>query len=238
MVAFSRFDPAEPFGNFRVRARFVSVDAGGIGSPCFDDAACLGGHCVDGVCCESACGGGDESDCLACSVLAGGAEDGLCATARAGTMCRDAAGPCDLPERCDGSDPECPVHSGRPEGAVCSVDPCSTPGTCAQGSCTGAEPAMCSAVDACLLGGSCEEGTCSLSPAPDGTPCATGTCHGGWCTDAGAESGHGADETGDSGGDCACRTVIMRREPGRSVLFWLVAVAIGSWAVKRRRAVQ
>jgi hypothetical protein len=45
------------------------------GALCQDDDGCSGGHCVDGVCCESACGG----LCMACHSAYTGQPSGTCA---------------------------------------------------------------------------------------------------------------------------------------------------------------
>jgi MYXO-CTERM domain-containing protein len=50
----------------------------GAGAACLEDADCGSGHCVDGVCCDTACGGGATDDCSACSVAAGAVTDGVC----------------------------------------------------------------------------------------------------------------------------------------------------------------
>lgn len=54
---------------------------------CTLDFRCASGHCVDGVCCESACGGGDRSDCVACSTAQGGSANGMCTAARETMSC-------------------------------------------------------------------------------------------------------------------------------------------------------
>ena len=57
------------------------------GETCSDDAACLSGHCVDGVCCESAC----EGACVACAAaLKGSGVDGVCEPVADGTNPREA----------------------------------------------------------------------------------------------------------------------------------------------------
>ena len=89
------------------------------GGTCTTDAECSSGFCTDGVCCNSACGGGDPNDCQACSVAAGAAVDGTCAPRAATTVCRAAAGACDVPDHCTGTSPTCPADARVPSGAVC-----------------------------------------------------------------------------------------------------------------------
>jgi hypothetical protein len=60
------------------------------GATCSKDSECKGGHCADGVCCESACNDG----CSACTKARTGKADGLCARARdlEGKACGKACG--------------------------------------------------------------------------------------------------------------------------------------------------
>lgn len=78
------------------------------GSSCSAASQCESGHCVEGVCCDTACGGGADDDCQACSRAAGAAVDGTCGAVSAGTECRAAAGACDVAEVCDGTGLLCP----------------------------------------------------------------------------------------------------------------------------------
>jgi len=124
----------------------MSIAWSNLGLPCDEDSDC-GGHCVDGVCCESECGRGNE--CMACSVARGSSADGKCEPVALGTPCtaegacvvasacnglgsclpvelapattecRPAVGPCDLPEYCTGSSADCPDDGFALSGTEC-----------------------------------------------------------------------------------------------------------------------
>jgi hypothetical protein len=123
------------------------VKEGPAGDPCTSGDTCVSGHCVDGVCCESACDG----TCEACSLTKNGTADGTCAPVSAGedpddecgfapgactgnvcdglvaacaaapasTTCRDTDGDCDLEELCDGTSLLCPTDAVQPSSVVC-----------------------------------------------------------------------------------------------------------------------
>lgn len=122
-----------------------------IGEPCSEAAGCQSGHCVDGVCCESACGGGREDDCEACSVAAGGSADGACLPLSDGASCDDGDA-CTVEDRCLGG-----LCKG---GTPLRCDP---PGDCLWASC---DPAS---------------GNCDATALPDGTSCPQGLCEAGAC---------------------------------------------------------
>jgi hypothetical protein len=115
----------------RARARFLASVMMSLGSACASGPECATGFCVDGVCCNTACGGGGPR-CQACSVAAGGAQDGVCGVAAAGTVCRPAAGPCDVVETCDGASLTCPSDAFAAAGSVCraATGPCDAAETC------------------------------------------------------------------------------------------------------------
>lgn len=107
----------------------------GAGSACSSGDACVHGHCVDGVCCDTACGGGRTDDCSACSIAAGGTVDGTCGPASAAVVCRASRGACDVLDRCDGASLGCPADVVAPNGQAC------VEGACLDGACVaGAEP--------------------------------------------------------------------------------------------------
>ena len=120
-------------------AAYVFAPAGGRnGASCTTGATCASGFCTDGVCCDTACGGGAPGDCQACSVAAGAAVDGTCGPRAAGTVCRAAAGACDVAETCTGSSAACPADRLASAGAVCRT----AAGRCdAAETCTGSSAA-------------------------------------------------------------------------------------------------
>lgn len=108
------------------------------GEPCQNPSECSSGHCVDGVCCESACSG----TCEACVEVKTGVANGACAPIPA---LADPDGECATPQiGCDG-DRGCADCGFAPP----SVGPC--PGAC--DSCDGDVCVFdCSGVDACRDG--------------------------------------------------------------------------------------
>ena len=119
-------------------AAYVFVPAtGSNGDACATGATCTSGFCADGVCCDTACGGGDPGDCQACSVAAGAAVDGTCAPRAGGTVCRAAAGACDVAEACTGTSTACPADALVAQGTTCRA----AAGACdAAEACTGTSP--------------------------------------------------------------------------------------------------
>ena len=102
------------------------------GDACATAGECESGFCADGVCCNTACGGGASGDCQACSVAAGAAVDGTCAPRSAGTVCRAAAGACDVAETCTGTSTACPSDALATAGSVCraAAGACDVAETC------------------------------------------------------------------------------------------------------------
>ncbi len=106
---------------------------------------CASGHCVDGVCCDTAC----EGDCLACASANTGAPSGTCAPVSAGRDpdddCQD-DGPssCNDDGTCDGAG-ECRKY---PDGTTCGSQCCRGGGNrlcefaCRLGSCDDNTPIM------------------------------------------------------------------------------------------------
>jgi len=171
----------------------------GNGAACTTSANCASGFCIDGVCCNTACGGGDPTDCQACGVVAGAAVDGTCAATAAGTVCRAAAGACDVAETCNGTSTSCPSDVLTAAGTVCRT----SAGACdAAEHCTGSSAACPSdalagagtvcraAVGSCDLAESCTGGSAacpSNQHKPDLSLCIggllglPGLCLGGVC---------------------------------------------------------
>jgi hypothetical protein len=89
------------------------------GGACASDAECPSGFCVEGVCCNTACGRDGDNACEACSVATGGQIDGTCGPRAAGTLCRAAAGVCDVAEKCDGVALACPPDARVAAGTSC-----------------------------------------------------------------------------------------------------------------------
>lgn len=155
LAAYSRWG-AVPQA-LRAHVRWIDVDA-----TCTDDGDCPSGHCVDGLCCDTACGGG-VVDCMACSRAAGAAADGTCGPLVTGvaeaTVCRAATDACDVDDVCSTTSTSC-----GPDGLAAVGTPCR------------ASIGACDAAEAC-------DGSSSACPAdlsaPDGTDCSDGVgCNG------------------------------------------------------------
>ena len=129
LVVFQAWEPSVPYVNDRVRALLVTVEGAATGTACESGTECRNGLCVDGVCCRVRCGDGIASDCASCSVTNGGTADGRCTPIAMGTLCRAAAGECDVSDVCDGTNRPCPPDEHVADGEECSVGMCSG-GTC------------------------------------------------------------------------------------------------------------
>lgn len=151
-----------------------------LGSPCREAFDCQSGFCADGVCCDSACGASDASDCLACSADAGALIDGACGSVVAGRSCRAALGACDVEERCDGVDVNCPADQLVDAGVVCDspASSCFEVPTCSGSTAycySRPRPYGTPCLVACASVGMCDNGTCySASGFDAGTPCDDG----------------------------------------------------------------
>ncbi len=193
LVAYRRFDADPKVNTHRARARLTTWLLGG--TPCTKASQCSSGHCVDGVCCDTACGGGSATDCQACAKAKGAAKDGVCGAATAGTLCRAATGPCDTKEACDGTSLTCPLDVLLAKGAVCRdaagvcdvAEACSgTAATCPQDSFKAATASCRAAAGPCDAKELCT-GSAAACPKDvalkDGAPCASGTgaCKAGAC---------------------------------------------------------
>lgn len=118
LVAYERKDSTTPYGTMRVSGRIVVTRApDGVG--CEQDIDCISEFCVDDVCCDNACGDGDPTDCRACSSARGADSDGICGIVAADTICRPAAGLCDVADTCNGTSTTCPSDELRTAGFIC-----------------------------------------------------------------------------------------------------------------------
>ncbi|HEY0133047.1 MAG TPA: MYXO-CTERM sorting domain-containing protein, partial [Nannocystis sp.] len=195
----------------------------GAGHTCAGPEDCLGGQCVDGVCCDSPCDGA----CDVCSAALGARADGTCTPLAADVVCRPASGACDAAELCPGDAASCPEDAAVPDGEPCDD------GMCMAGAC---EPSPGStSTDA----GTSTSGTSSGGgPGPgDSTVTPTGeapTTGGGDSNGSGGSEGSSGSTTGDPGGSgdggCQCRTP---GGPGLPGLEGLLVLA----ALRRRRRV-
>ncbi len=137
------------------------------GKPCTSRTQCRSDSCVSGVCCATACSGG----CSVCSVKAGATKDGACTKLPATKVCRKAAGPCDVAEKCTGKSSVCPPNKLKPKAAVCRA---AVKGGCdAAETCTGAS-AACPADKLASKGTVCRKaaGVCDATETCTGTSAA------------------------------------------------------------------
>ncbi len=167
--------------------------------------ACATGHCVDGVCCDTACTGA----CRACaaSLKQSGVADGTCGNAKggidphddcpaSGTTCGadglcDGAGACRLaaatntacgPTTCAGTTVEGQLCNGDAQAPACIANPSGVdcaPFQCVSGTCTTA----CKTSADCAADGWCSAGTC-VNRHGEGAPCsASDECGSNHCVD-------------------------------------------------------
>ena len=119
----------------------------GNGQPCSPNDHCESGHCVDGVCCNSAC----DIDCISCNI------HGNAGTCRLVPMGSDDDNPsCSGANACNGSG-VC-VNAGEKGhfGDFCTGD-----GDCFNGACHDTElKCRLGGGDPCTTGDQCESGTC------------------------------------------------------------------------------
>ncbi|MBI4704819.1 MAG: hypothetical protein HY744_27260 [Deltaproteobacteria bacterium] len=175
------------------------------GTPCGDPAACAGGHCADGVCCDISC----QGSCIACTAaLKGSGKDGTCGVVLADTDPKNGCEPdvdpsvkCPADGLCDGKG-YCRIHAKEktPCGqAACAGDElngwtCQADGTCTQGpvSCSpyrcegSACTASCAETGDCAADGWCDQGECrprgaNGEPCTEAEQCGSGHCVDGYC---------------------------------------------------------
>lgn len=135
----------------------------GFGASCSSDSACLQGHCVDGICCDTAC----EGSCEACSEEG---SVGTCSPITAGSTPRgepaNVSG--DVPQDCsvlfcDGETRGTPVMPAA-AGTLCSVAGCADGTEVGEGRCDGAGQCVAPAMNVCGAY------ACSRSEARKGRP--------------------------------------------------------------------
>ncbi len=128
-------------------------------------------HIVDGTACS-----GDNDVCTTDSCQAG-----VCAhlAGNAGTVCRVSAGECDVIEKCDGTNTQCPPDGFKTDGTACTADanPC-TGDICRSGACShpaGNPGTVCRvAASVCDVSETCDGKSTDCPPdgfQPDGTGC-------------------------------------------------------------------
>ena len=191
---------------------------------CAADDQCLSGHCVDGVCCDSACTGqcqacnmagqvgtcanvsgvpvGGRPACSSDGTLCGGACDGMngatCAYPGSATTCRSAtcaAGIETLAAQCDGAG-ACPAV----QTVNCAPFACNAAGTACQD--------LCAADTDCVTGDYCQLGQCVPKQPLGGScvaghECLSGNCADGICCNSAC---NGQCEACGAGGICAAVT--------------------------------
>ena len=165
--------------------------------PCTEDNAAEvcgdDGFCADGYCCDAPCTG-------SCEVCNAPGSEGVCSPAPAETVCREAAGGCDVAETCDGASRFCPPNQVAEKGVVCrgAQDACEKDAVC------DGKTQACPANEFAETGVSCgEEGACTEVGACDGA----GNCDAAFkasgtvCGDA-SESDCDKPDTCDENGVC------------------------------------
>lgn len=175
-------------------------------APCDEDAECASAACVGGVCCGATCDGACETGVCG--------SDGSCEVEVAGTVCRAAAGLCDVAEVCDGSAPTCPTDGVADEGTVCRAEA----GTCdAAELCDGAST-VCGGDGFLPATTECGEFLCSGDAAACPTSCAGdedcrsgALCVSGACTPGRwafiTSATHAGDFGGLTGADAFCQSL-------------------------------
>lgn len=147
----------------------------------FGSSSNLGGLALDDVTvteCPHACGDGFVDFDEACDHGAANGQPGDCCTdscqfASVATVCRPAAGDCDVVELCDGAG-ACAADAKVADDTACNDgNACTQVDTCLAGACLGASPIVCTPSDPCHVAGVCDSqtGACSNPPIANDTPC-------------------------------------------------------------------
>lgn len=208
------------------------------GKACLAGSDCTTGHCVDGVCCDTACTGG----CQACSqAKKGNGSDGVCGAIAAGVdpdgeCTASAESTCGLDGACDGAGAcrrwaagtECAAGSCA-SGTETHPSTCDGAGTCVSNGTTACAayacgPTACKLTCAgdgdCAAGSYCAGVACVAKkgmgvPCSAGRECATGSCVDGFCCDtpcAGTCQACSAAKKG-GGADGVCGTIVAGTDP-------------------------
>jgi hypothetical protein len=175
--------------NAQQGAAYVEALLSQAGDSCSADSTCGTGHCVDGVCCETAC----TSQCQACDVPGNA---GICSTIsgsphQSHAPCASSGPGCG--GTCDGSHPDVCTYppGGTPCASTCSGDE-ETDSTCdGKGACVPGSPATCRNNLRCNAATGACYATCSeSSQCAGGYVCAAGKCApGAGCSDSHTSQG-------------------------------------------------
>jgi hypothetical protein len=155
-----------------------------LGGSCGTDLECGSGHCVDGLCCDTAC----PEACASCDIAG---SEGTCLPSPQGS----AGDPACAPYACDGESSRCPTscttNAQCPPGSVCDsgVDACLPPAALCDGEHHVALPSgdlldctpyrcnddgeclgLCASTADCASGFVCSTGSCA-APEEDGCDC-------------------------------------------------------------------
>ncbi|MBX3184036.1 MAG: hypothetical protein KIT72_00815 [Polyangiaceae bacterium] len=198
-----------------------------VGQACERGAQCASGHCVQGVCCDTACNSTCES-CLAAHKASGA--NGTCGPTRNGTdplsQCEDqGAASCGTNGLCNGargcrlytSGTVCGASSCREDGQYQPTRHCDGSGVCAATPSVSCYPRRCNAegcISPCALDSHCAEGhNCDLngkcaraqalaSKCNEDAECASRLCVEGVCCDSACEGACFSCKTGKVAGEC------------------------------------
>jgi hypothetical protein len=134
--------------------------------PCNDGLFCNGtDHCSGGGCNTHSgdpCAGGPV-----CADICNEAADNCLDPA--GTVCRPAAGQCDVAETCTGTSSGCPADAHKPDGTACNdANACTSGDQCTGGVCGGTTTVVCDPCEICTPAGGC-----ALPTAPGCQPAVT-----------------------------------------------------------------
>ena len=220
------------------------VPLGDLGHACTEDAACRSGHCVDGVCCDTACDGQCEAcDVRAlqgtCSPVIGDPHGARAACASDGSICGgtcdghgrstcsypDDSTTCRPPSCTDGVATLAASCDGVGECGPLQQQPCA-PFVCGEEACQG----DCQQDLDCAPDAWCSAGVC-VDKLTSGSPCtADDQCTGGLCDfDHRCNDRHFVDELGGGGGCSAAG-----RDGSPAAALALALLVLGGAGARRR----